>query len=154
MDYESFRTKIIPGTTYVVCPVRAFDMDEGWDDEMDDMVGIPLVVESISGKGVMLSHQDGEMYLFGHRFVDLVANVNKVRIILNDFKFLISERVNTYVLRGIILEEDLNILSKINGITLREKTIRITSAQLKQIQDRCPRVIGAMLSNNIMQRVY
>ena len=152
MEYDAFRGSVITGETYVVCPKREPHMVQGWDDRMDKMVGVPLLVQKKGKDFVVLTSLNGQAFSFGYKYLEF-ASVNRVGVRLGDYKFRISEKINTQALRGIVLESDAQKLFNIKGITLRVRLISLTLDQLTQIQQQCPRVLGAMLSNNIMERV-
>ena len=154
MRYEHFKHKVVEGTTFVVCPKRAYNMDEGWDKEMDGMVGIPLLVhETTRDTAYLAAPKTGNIYAFGYRYLELLDDVKQVPIVLGEYKFLINETINPYVIREAALSVDKSILRKIKGIDLDSTNISIKAEQLADIQQKCPRIVGVLLCNNLMKRV-
>jgi hypothetical protein len=153
MNYDNFRKQVIAGTTRVICPQIFPDMEEGWEEEMDSMVGIPLLVEEKTKRGVYLSNEYGDTYLFSYHCVELAEESKQITVFLGKYKFLIEAYINTRLLKAVLLELDKECLSKIVGIDLDYPHVSIRSEHLLEIQHTCPRVIGALLSQNLMKRV-
>jgi len=153
MRYEEFSSIVIPGKTCVVVPKKALKMDEGWDQAMDSMVGVPLLVREKLAESVTLTANDGGCYSFGYKYIEL-ANHKRSEVYLGDYKFLISEEVSYHRIKESLLRVDIEKLFNTKlRILPRTHMIKITSDHLEQIQTKCPRVIGALLSNNIMERI-
>lgn len=152
MNKIDFKYKVIPGVTEVVVTHRDHDMPQGWEEDMDDMVGLPLVVREKGLDYVVLDHPDGDdSYTFGVSHI-MLASTRKKKVRLRDYKLKVLEELSVQALQAVLLVEDRDALRKLEGVDFNQPHIVITSELLEEIQNKCPRVIGAMLSNNLMER--
>lgn len=153
MDLMNFKYNVVPGKTIVVCPEKVLDMEQGWEEEMDSMVGVPLLVEEKTKSAVYLAHDSGDTYAFGYHHIELAKEIVKIPVELGHYKFKILEHVNSSRLRERMLAEDFIRLSKVPGLNFKSTYVQINSEALEKIQQTCPRVIGVLLSYNFMERV-
>lgn len=151
MHLTIFKNVVIAGKTYVICPQKAEDMDEGWDDTMDALVGVPMLVRSKGSKSVEAGANGLGPFIFGYRYVEIV-DTEKRKIKLNDSYFLIAPVISIYTLDNILLSSDRSAVRKLANVKIGEGFLDATQEVLEDIQKSCPRVIGALLSYNLMER--
>lgn len=154
----------------VVCPKIQEDMHYGWSDDMNDMVGVPLVVmdksvhEDEELVGITLMHPaDGAVYTFDHWALQ-VLNTNAGNGIavpaenLNEAASFDMDG-NTYSaktrLHGDIfgkkgLKED---VKSFRDHVLQDKySLPLSRDMFVSMKEHCPRLIGVALSNNIISK--
>jgi hypothetical protein len=141
---------------YVI--VSRVDHQHGWEDEMDEMLDRESEVREVTYEGVRLYHYDsGEIYIFPFKSVDLLdplPNKNpdeivKTEMILGKVEYRLKKQKSVDGLKTILLPQDHKILKEIfngrNYFSLEEELF-------KQIKEKCPRVIGALLSRQYLAR--
>lgn len=150
MLFDEYK-QIVPGQTKVICHTRSTDMPGGWNPHMDEMVGKVYIVHQTGDKRVWLQYSDDYIYSFDHRYVELYREAF-IPIVWRQHKFMCVSEIHLRYLKEKTLSEDLSKLSKI--IDAKGKSsITVTPDILENIQNNCPRVIGVLLSNNLIKRV-
>ncbi len=151
MTFEDYLNKVVVNKTFVVCPIRVPEMEEGWSHEMDLIVGLPLLVERKNSKRVTIRTNKDQVFQFGYKYIEFYKE-GKEEVYIKETKLLVDKNVSMYTLETKTLHSDLAILYNLLGDNISDNNFQVTTELLKNIQKKCPRIIGVMMSNNILNR--
>ncbi len=150
MKLTQFRHTVEKGVI-VICTKRATGQPEGWDGDMDEMVNVPLQVVRKRDRSVELIHPENyNVYSFNYAAIELFG-IKRVEVKIDNINFISDSTVHIETLVGLSLRKDFDIL--ISQVTTEKDRINLSSPVLQKIQTHCPRMIGVMLSNKIIERV-
>ena len=145
MLYERFK-KLERGVSKVICFKRYDDMPGGWNDDMDHFIGKPAVVYDLSNECVILRLPTGTRFSFHYEYIEEYMQPKNLHIFWRDREFLATNTIDLNFLSMVTLKEDVNVLCKLFNKTNVELNINV----LNKINEKCPRIIGVLLSNNIL----
>lgn len=143
----------------VICYEEDWDMPFGWDDEMCDMVDLELPVEQLVDNGgdevgVILRNPDsGQTYSFHFNYVELVSKKLKMYRKAEEFTvgLFVYQQIRHFdykSLGNIALPKDIETFKK----HISTVKVKINDNVYHNIRAKCPRVIGVLLSNNILRK--
>lgn len=140
--------KIKPGITIVICRERHNNYDYGWANEMDALLNVPTVVSKLRKDAVILQDEDGRAFTFHRRIIDLYEDIC-IELTFKNTKMSGVKQLSSTFFENNCLGED---YAEIKKIIKTKKTILISETFLDIIDEKCPRVLGVMISNNKLKK--
>ncbi|MBV5347496.1 hypothetical protein JZU46_04685 [bacterium] len=150
MDLKDL-VEIIPGKTKVICYIRDKNMPGGWNSSMDNMVGKPYIVEHVNGEHVHLRYNEEHSFSFYYLNLELFNSASFILLDWQGRKLKCLRKIYSDSLRGCSLAEDFIAMKE--SVQTVNKCFESTPENLDIIQQKCPRIIGVLLSNNFIKRV-
>lgn len=124
----------------------------GWvDGDMDEMCGMPLKVFDIRPEGVTLMHPNGNTYGVHYSIIDVVEENNYFNCVVDGATLGCVPSIDISFIERNCLYDDYNTMKK--TFYKSKRVLEFTEGIVQSIQDKCPRVIGVLLSNKKMKRV-
>jgi hypothetical protein len=143
ITYEELN-RIEVGVTKVICNNKHDNFNYGWSPAMDTMLNIPLVVQQIGHESIMLSKENGSLYEFSIKILNIYIE-SLLEIIFKDIKLSCVSQIDVSFFERNCLTNDYIIVRK---LFKNKKNVDISEHFLEHLNTHCPRVLGVLLSNN------
>jgi hypothetical protein len=136
----------------VVCYEIDETMPFGWDDKMDELIGLPLTVTDKIDNGVKIEYND--LYYFTYH----VNNIEMYKkdhdfFILNNYKYIYLKPIIPEYLGAFTLNEDFKIYCNLyNKFKKNNSYVYFSKKLYFEIKQECPRVIGVLISRNFIKK--